>query len=100
MATWIMEWVSSAGYVGIAMLMFAENVFPPIPSELIMPLAGYMAAQDELTLWGVALAGMVGSVLGALPLYFLGKQIGADRIKALADQHGRWFTVSGDDIEH
>ena len=100
MATWIMEWVSSAGYVGIALLMFAENVFPPVPSELIMPLAGYLAAQDQVTLWGVVIAGMVGSVLGALPLYFLGKLIGADRIKALADRHGRWFTVSGDDIEH
>lgn len=100
MATWVMQRVSSSGYFGIALLMFAENVFPPIPSEVIMPLAGYMAAQDQLTLWGVALAGMVGSVLGALPLYYLGKRIGAERLKMLADKHGRWLTVSGDDIEH
>lgn len=86
--------------MGIIALMFVENVFPPIPSEVIMPLAGYMASEDQLTLWGVALAGMVGSVLGALPLYYLGRKMGAERVKTFADKHGRWLTVNRDEIDH
>jgi membrane protein DedA with SNARE-associated domain len=55
----------STGYFGILLLMCVENVFPPIPSEVIMPLAGYMAAQGKLSLSGIIVAGMAGSVLGA-----------------------------------
>jgi membrane protein DedA with SNARE-associated domain len=79
--------------------MFVENVFPPIPSEIIMPLAGYMAARGKLSLSGIILAGMAGSVLGALPLYYLGRKFGEDRLKEFADNHGRWLTVTRKDIE-
>lgn len=99
MATWVIGIISSTGYFGILLLMFVENVFPPIPSEVIMPLAGYMVAQDELSLLGIILAGMVGSVLGALPLYYLGRKLGEDRLKEFADKHGRWLTLSRKDIE-
>lgn len=91
--------VSSAGYFGILLLMFIENVFPPIPSEIIMPLAGYMATQGKLSLLGIILAGMIGSVLGALPLYYAGRKIGEDRLKEFADKRGRWLTLSRNDIE-
>lgn len=99
MATWVTEILSSAGYYGILLLMFIENVFPPIPSEVIMPLAGYMATQGKLSLPGVILAGMIGSVLGALPLYCAGRKLGEDRLKEFADRHGRWLTLSRTDIE-
>jgi membrane protein DedA with SNARE-associated domain len=99
MASWLMGFVSSAGYLGIAVLMFAENVFPPIPSELIMPLAGYLVTKDNLTLWGVAVAGMLGSVAGALPLYYAGRKAGEERIKAFADKHGRWLAFCGRDVD-
>lgn len=99
MASWVMGFISSAGYGGILLLMFIENVFPPIPSELIMPLAGFMVAQDKLTFIGTTLAGMAGSVLGALPLYYAGKKLGEERVKRLADRHGRWLTLSRQDIE-
>jgi membrane protein DedA with SNARE-associated domain len=89
----------STGYFGILLLMFVENVFPPIPSEFIMPLAGYMAAQGKLSLFGIILAGMAGSVLGALPLYYLGGRLGEDCLKEFADNHGRWLTLSRKDIE-
>jgi membrane protein DedA with SNARE-associated domain len=98
MTDWVTSFVSSAGYFGIVLLMFAENVFPPIPSELIMPLAGYLAAQGNLSLVGVVLAGMLGSVLGALPLYYAGRLLGDKRLKSFADKHGRWLTFSGSDI--
>lgn len=80
--------VSSTGYLGIVVLMFAENVFPPIPSEFIMPLAGYMANRGALQLGAVVAAGTAGAVLGALPLYYLGRRWSEDRAKRFADRHG------------
>ncbi len=94
--SWMMH---TLGYVGLVLLMFLENVFPPIPSELIMPLAGYTAARGELSIVGVIIAGTVGSVLGALPLYWLGYHVGADRLKAMARRYGRWFAVSPEEID-
>ncbi len=91
--------METLGYAGVAFLMFLENVFPPIPSELIMPLAGFSAARGEMTLWGVIVAGSVGSVLGQYPLYYLGRAVGPERLHRWADRHGKWLTVSGKDIE-
>ena len=99
MAKWVMEIIYSTGYMGIVMLMFAENVFPPIPSEIIMPLAGFMIADGKFTFFGVIIAGTVGSVLGSLPLYFAGRGFGEEHLKELADRHGRWLTVSALHIE-
>ena len=95
----MLDWIQSLmSYPGIAFLMFLENVFPPLPSELIMPLAGFTAGQGKITLWGAILAGAFGSVVGQLPLYYLGKLVGQERLKAWADKYGAWLTVSGDDI--
>lgn len=99
MADWITSMVRSFGYVGILLLMFLENVFPPVPSELIMPFAGMVASRGDLSLWGVILAGTAGAVLGALPLYYLGSRIGIDRLKDWADRYGHWVAVSPEDID-
>jgi membrane protein DedA with SNARE-associated domain len=99
MAQWVIDTIQSTGYFGIVLLMFLENIFPPIPSELIMPLAGYMVAEGKQNLAGVILAGTVGSVMGALPLYYAGYFLGEERLKAFADKHGRWLTVSREDLE-
>jgi len=99
MLDWITNTVNSLGYVGIALLMFLENIFPPIPSELIMPLAGFTVTQGKLNFIYVTIAGVAGSVLGALPWYYLGKYWGLKRIKKLADRYGKWLTVSGKDIQ-
>ena len=80
MFDWITRVVSESGYPGIVALMFAENIFPPIPSELIMPLAGFVAAQGQLDPVLVVLAGTLGSVLGVLPWYYLGLWLGRERI--------------------
>lgn len=98
MAKWAMSMISSTGYFGIVLFMFVENVFPPIPSEVIMPLAGYMVTQGELSITGIIIAGVAGSVLGALPLYYLGRKMGEERIKKFADDHGRWLTLSRHDV--
>ena len=99
MANWIVRTIESTGYFGIVFLMFLENVFPPIPSEFIMPLAGFMASKEEQTLPGVVLAGTIGSVLGALALYYAGYFIGDRRLNRLIDKYGRWLTISLEDLE-
>ncbi|MGI8545649.1 MAG: DedA family protein [Aridibacter sp.] len=99
MSKWIMNLIASTGYFGIVLLMFVENVFPPIPSEFIMPLAGFMVTKDEFSLLGIIIAGTLGSVLGALPLYYAGRKLGEDKAKDLADDYGKWLTISRRDIE-
>lgn len=99
MVEWIKNLMESLGYVGVVFLMFLENIFPPIPSELIMPLAGFTSTQGKLSFIGVVAAGTLGSVLGAIPLYFLGRLVGEDRLKEWADKHGKWLTVSSAEIE-
>jgi membrane protein DedA with SNARE-associated domain len=72
MFDWIVRWVESGGYLAIAFLMLLENVFPPIPSELIMPLAGFAAAKGTLNIVGVVAAGTAGSLAGALFWFWVG----------------------------
>lgn len=99
MFDWITSVIDSVGALGIALLMFLENVFPPIPSELIMPMAGFNAAQGKSALWIVLLAGTLGSLAGALMWYWIGRKLGERRLKALARRHGRWLTITPDDID-
>ena len=94
-----MQVISSTGYVGIVFLMFAENVFPPIPSEVIVPLAGFMVSKGELTFVGVVVAGTLGSVLGSLPFYYIGRKIEEKRLRQLTQKYGRWLTISEYDID-
>jgi membrane protein DedA with SNARE-associated domain len=99
MFEWISGVMESANWAGIAFLMFLENVFPPIPSEIIMPLAGYLASQGKMSIVAVVIAGTVGSVLGSLPLYFAGRKLGHDGARKWAEKHGKWLTVSPEDID-
>jgi membrane protein DedA with SNARE-associated domain len=99
MTEWIVNIMSSLGYLGIGLLMFLENLFPPIPSELIMPLAGFTAAKGELNVTLVVFAGVIGTMLGALPWYYAGKFLGEQRLKDWTDKYGRWLALSGKDIE-
>lgn len=99
MFEWITGFVEQNGYLGIALLMLLENVFPPIPSELIMPMAGYTAAQGHLNLALVIIAGAIGTVSGALFWYFVGRWVGCERIRSFARRHGRWLTISADEVD-
>jgi membrane protein DedA with SNARE-associated domain len=96
---WIQQTMTSLGYPGVAFLMFLENIFPPIPSELIMPLAGFTAGTGELSFVGVVLAGALGSLLGQLPLYYLGRWVGEDKLVAWADRYGKWLAISGAEVK-
>ena len=99
MFDWITSFVESAGYLGIAFLMFLENVFPPIPSELIMPLAGYQATEGELNIFLVVVAGTIGALAGAILWYYIGLWVGTERLKNWAGRHGRWLTMSRSDVD-
>ena len=91
--------IARTGSLGVALLMLAENVFPPIPSELIMPLAGFEAARGEFSLVAVLVAGVAGSLAGALMWYGIGAWIGAERLRLWAGRHGRWLTLSPADVD-
>ena len=99
MFDWITGLVEQTGYLGIALLMLAENVFPPIPSELIMPLAGFTAARGDLSIAAVIAAGTVGSLLGALLWYHIGRRVGCPRLKRWAGRHGRWLTIEPEEVD-
>lgn len=99
MFDWIIGSIEAGGYLGILLLMLAENVFPPIPSELIMPLAGFAAARGKLDPALVVLAGSAGSLLGAVFWYEVGRRLGGDRLKRFAARHGRWLTLSPGEID-
>ncbi|NDC14679.1 MAG: DedA family protein [Synechococcaceae bacterium WB9_2_170] len=93
------QWVTQWGYAGIVAAMVLENVIPPIPSELIMPLAGFYVGQGQLNFVGVVLAGLVGTVLGALPWYGIGRLVNEERLKHWVSRHGRWVGVSVDELD-
>lgn len=99
MFDWITNLVAQTGYAGIALLMLAENVFPPIPSELIMPLAGFTAARGDLSLVGVLVSGTLGSLAGAVVWYEIGRRVGIDRLRHWAGRHGRWLTMSPAELD-
>lgn len=99
MFDWITALIDQLGLPGVALMMFLENVFPPIPSELIMPLAGFNAAQGRMGLVGVILAGTLGSLAGAVLWYLLGRAVGTARLRRLAARHGRWLTVTPGELD-
>ncbi len=94
----VVQIIAFGGVFGIAVLMFAENIFPPIPSELIMPLAGFAAARGEMDFTLAVAAGAFGAVLGAQAWYELGRRIGQDRLCLWAERHGRWLTLTPGEI--
>jgi membrane protein DedA with SNARE-associated domain len=79
--------------------MLAESLFPPIPSELIIPFAGFSAANGTLNLWLVLLSATVGAVVGMLPWYFAGRLFGLERVRWLADRFGRIMTLNSEEID-
>jgi membrane protein DedA with SNARE-associated domain len=94
LGSWIEQLIQTIGYPGIAFMMFAENVFPPIPSELIMPFAGFLVGRGEFNFVGVVVAGVLGSVLGAIVLYYIGMWAGDKVLRAFLRRYGYLFTVS------
>jgi membrane protein DedA with SNARE-associated domain len=99
---WIGEWVTrvieALGYPGLTVLVALENIFPPIPSEVILPLAGFLTGQGQFSFLLVLIATTLGSILGALLLYGIGAAIGQQRIRRLVEKHGHWALLTPDDL--
>jgi membrane protein DedA with SNARE-associated domain len=94
LAAWIMGVISNMGYGGIVLLMGIESACIPLPSEVIMPFAGFLVFKGEMLLWAVALAGALGCVLGSIPAYYLGMFGG----RPLVEKYGKWVLISAKDL--
>ena len=90
----IPAFIEAHGYFAIWLLAWVETVFPVFPLEVILPLGALAASHGKLSLWGVALAGTMGSMTGAVAWYVLARCLGFDRLTALVTRHGRWTTLS------
>ena len=99
MSDWVIRLIEQSGYLGVAFLMFLETVFPPIPSEVIMPLAGVAAVNGPMTLWGVIASGTTGAMFGNIFWYLVARVIGIERFRPFIEKHGRWLTLDWYDVE-
>jgi membrane protein DedA with SNARE-associated domain len=86
------------GYGAIVLVMLLENVVPPIPSEVVMPLAGFLIQQGKLQLLPTVLAGLLGTVLGAWFWYGIGRLINEQRLEHWLRRHGRWLGLRPEDL--
>ena len=99
MDSWVTGTVESMGAFGVMLLMALENVFPPIPSELIMPLAGFVSSQGDINIWLAIALGSVGSLAGTLPWYGVARWLDRDKAHEWIDKHGHWLTIDRDELE-
>lgn len=99
MDEWVIRLIEGGGYWGIAFLMVLENLVPPIPSELIMGVAGIALARGTMTFAPVLLAGTAGCTLGNYILFLIADRLGYERLKPLVDRWGRWLTMEWHDVE-
>jgi len=86
------------GYGAILLAMFLENLIPPIPSELIMPLGGFYVSQGQLDFFPVVLAGLIGTVIGAMPWYGIGRLVNEERLQKWLEKNGRWIGINPQDL--
>ncbi|GAB2960654.1 DedA family protein [Micromonospora polyrhachis] len=92
---WVAGVIDSMGVIGVGLLVALENIVPPIPSEIVLAMGGYLAGEGRINVFLVVLAATAGSVLGALALYWLGAKLGEDRLKRWLD---RIPLVESDDL--
>lgn len=90
--------IEALGYVGVALLVAAENLFPPIPSEVVLPLAGFVAGRGDANVVGMVIAATIGSVLGSWALYGVSAAIGPERLNHFLIRYGRWFGLKPRDL--
>jgi membrane protein DedA with SNARE-associated domain len=96
---WIEGIIQFLGYPGIALVMLAENLFPPIPSELVMPFAGFLVADGRMNFGAAVVAGTTGSVLGAVVLYYIGRWADEPVVRRFLRRYGRWIQISEADLD-
>ncbi|WP_151734290.1 DedA family protein ['Paenibacillus yunnanensis' Narsing Rao et al. 2020] len=98
MKTWITDIMEQFGYLGIFLMLALENIFPPIPSEIILPFGGFMTTTSGLTIPGVLVASTLGSLLGAVILYWIGRLLDVERLERIVDRWGGIIRIKKSDI--
>jgi membrane protein DedA with SNARE-associated domain len=98
MENWLMEIINNFGYGGIFLLIALENIFPPVPSEVILTFGGFVTTTSGLTITGVVIASTLGSVIGAVVLYGLGLQLDVERMEKIVDKWGHILRLTKKDI--
>jgi membrane protein DedA with SNARE-associated domain len=96
---WVVDIIERIGYLGVALLVAIENVFPPIPSEVVLPAAGLTASRGQANLVGMIVAATIGSLVGAWVLYLIAAAIGEARLHALVVLYGKWLGIKPRDLE-
>lgn len=96
---WVTDVVESLGYIGVALMVALENLFPPIPSEIVLPLAGFLVGQGRFSFPVVVMAATAGSIVGGLALYAIGYWFGATRLRRFVDRYGRFFLLDVGDFD-
>jgi membrane protein DedA with SNARE-associated domain len=99
MDDWIIRLVDETGYWGVGLLMFLETVFPPVPSEVIMTVAGVSASRGNMTFGGVIMSGTVGAMLGNYLWFWVAIKFGPKRLERFLEKYGRWLTLHWTDVE-
>ncbi|MDR6852818.1 membrane protein DedA with SNARE-associated domain [Sphingomonas sp. BE123] len=99
MTEFILNLIAWGGYIGIFILMTLENVFPPIPSEVIMGLGGMAVARGDMDMTPLLIVATLGTTFGNMFWYGVGRWIGIARLKPFVERHGRWLTLTWDDVE-
>ena len=98
LSDWVVDVIDALGYAGVALLVALENLFPPIPSEIVLPFAGFHASDGRSTLWGMIVAATIGSLVGAWVLYGIAAAIGPERTHRFIARFGKWFRLTPADI--
>lgn len=99
MSDWVVRLIEQSGYLGVGFLMFLETIFPPIPSEVIMPVAGVSAAKGQMSFALAVASGTAGAMLGNIVWYLAARALGHDRLRPIIRRHGKWLTMDWKDVE-
>lgn len=99
MHNFIIQAIEEGGYFGILVLMALENIFPPMPSEVIMGLGGVLVGQGKIQFWPLLICGTIGSTLGNYAWFWAGDKWGYQRLRPFVGRHGRWLTMEWQDVE-
>jgi len=99
MGEFIVDTIARGGYLGIFALMVLENVFPPVPSEVIMGIGGILVARGEMQFWPLLVIGTLGTTAGNYFWYWLGDRFGYRRLEPFVQRWGRWLTLEWEDVE-
>ena len=99
MSRWATEVMDALGYIGLALLVAIENLFPPIPSEIILPLAGFNSSVGDMNVFIAILFATIGSVVGALALYYIGYFVGEERVRYIVNRWGKWLGFKESDVD-